>query len=340
MRIPDLIDILALFTPFIIVWFLAPKVPSLCERWGLIAQLTDRHAHKKPIPHGGGIVMIPVVIIIGLIAVWGLKMPRPEFLTALLLTSTVIAAVGLYDDKYGLSIKWRLLSHLVAVSTCLYFMPQLFTLWPIWLEKIVIILAWGWFINLYNFMDGLDGLATSQTVFIAIALAILFTPYKPLFLIIAGASIAFLRVNWMPAKVFLGDVGSTFLGYILGGLLLVIVIDDTWRLVYPLATIPLVFTADATYTLIKRIAGGHKPWEPHREFWIHRANIIGFSHAQIVIMVIAINLSLFAIVVVSLWYDLRHWSLVMGFVIVSIAAFIFKQFETKKNLSSASAKKA
>lgn len=327
-----MIDILTFLIPFIIVWFIAPIVPKLCVRWGLVAEITERHAHKKPTPHGGGFILVPVIVILGLIAVWTLELPRPEFLTALLLSSTIIAAVGLYDDKYGLSAKWRLLIHLFAVSICLYFMPKLFLFWPVWLEKIIIVLAWGWFVNLYNFMDGLDGLATSQTVYIAIAMAILFAPFKPIFLIIAGACIAFLRINWMPAKVFLGDVGSTFFGYILGGLFMVIVADDTWRLVYPLATIPLVFTADATYTLIKRIAGGHKPWEPHREFWIHRAHKIGFSHSQVVNVVQVINLILFAIVILCLWYDLRIWALVLGLITVSIAAFCFKQFESKKIL--------
>lgn len=328
-----MIDILTFSIPFIIIWFIAPIIPSLCVRWGLIAVITDRHAHKKPTPHGGGFILVPVVVILGLIAIWALQLPRPEFLTALLLTSIIIAGIGLYDDKYGLAVKWRLISHLVAVSICLYFMPKLFFFWPIWLEKIIIVLAWGWFINLYNFMDGLDGLATSQTVYIALALAILFAPFKPLFLIIAGACLAFLRINWMPAKVFLGDVGSTFFGYILGGLLLLVMADDTWRLVYPLATIPLVFTADATYTLIKRIAGGHKPWEPHREFWVHRAHKIGFTHAQVVHMVHIINLILFVIVVICLWYDLRVWSLIAGLATVSIAAYGFKRFEKKKILA-------
>jgi len=323
-------DILTLLLPFFIVGLAAPKLPFWCVRWGFVAQITDRHAHEKPTPHGGGMILVPVIVVLGLIAVWGLGLPRPEFLTALLLCSLGIAAVGLYDDKYGLGARWRLLSHLVAVAVGLYFMPPLFDNWPLWAEKILLLFAWAWFVNLYNFMDGLDGLATSQAVYLALALALLFAPFKPLLLIIAGACMGFLRVNWAPAKVFMGDVGSTFLGYILGGLLLVIVVDDTWRLVYPLFTLPLVFTADATYTLFKRILQGHKPWEPHREFWVHRAAKFGFTHAQVVEMVLAINVMLFIIVLIGLWFDLRLLTALTGIGLVTMAAWYFKKLEDYK----------
>lgn len=325
-----MLDLFTLLTPLVIVALLAKNLPFWCVRQGLIAEITPRHAHDTPTPHGGGILLIPVIVILGLIAVWGLHLPRSEFLTALLLASLIVAAIGLYDDKYGLAAKWRLLAHLIAVGIGLYFMPPLFDTWPTWAEKLLLLLAWGWFVNLYNFMDGLDGLATSQAIYLTLALALLFAPFKPLLLIIAGACLGFLRVNWAPAKVFMGDVGSTFLGYLIGGLLLVIVVDDTWRLVYPLFTLPLVFTADATYTLLKRILQGHNPCLPHREFWIHRAAKYGFTHAQVVEMVLAINALLFIIALAGLWLNLGIFTALIGLVVVSTAAYIFNKLERHK----------
>lgn len=327
-----MLDLFLILCPFTLVALLSTHLPRWCIQQGMVAEITERHAHDTPTPHGGGALLVAVVVPLALLAIYALGLPRADFLTVLLLGSLGVAGVSFYDDKFGLSAKWRLLAHLTAVAMSLCFLPQVFDNWPFWLDRIVVLLAWGWFVNLYNFMDGLDGLSTSNTVFLSLALAFLFPAFAPILLILAGACLGFLRVNWMPAKVFVGDVGSTFYGYLLGGLMLIIAVDDTWRLIYPMLTLALVFCADATYTLIKRIAQGHNPSQPHREFWIHRAATAGFAHAQVVEAVLALNALLFFVAAGGIWLNLGWLTLVLGGAIVGGAAYLFKQQEARMHL--------
>ena len=165
-----------------------------------------------------------------------------------------------------------------------------------------LLLAWGWFVNLSNFMDGADGLATTQALLVLAGVAMLVPPLAPLALVLLAATVGFLRVNgpWVaaPRKVFLGDVGSTWLGFMLGGLLLVGCADDTWRVIWPLATLPLLFCTDATSTLFRRLAQGQNPLVPHKQFWFHRFLALGHSHGQLLAWLVAVNLVLLAL---ALW---------------------------------------
>lgn len=321
------IDLGAILIPFFMVAALGPRAVRFCRQQGLVVPIDARRAHAKPTPHGGGILLVATIVPLGLLAVWGLGLAQPVLLTALLLASVPVAVVGWCDDKYQCPAWVRLGVHLMAVAVGLYFMPPLFDFVPVWAEKIILLLAWGWFVNLYNFMDGLDGLTTAQAIFLGAALAFLVPQLKLLGAIIAGAGMGFLRVNWSPAKVFMGDVGSTFLGYLLGGLLLLALVDHTTTMVYPIFTLTLVFSVDATYTLIKRLVQGHKPWVPHREFWFHRAAKLGFSHAQIVRRVVGLNLLLFIIVLVGLQYQLGPITLVFGLLLLLWPARAIQQME-------------
>ena len=285
-----------------LAWLLAPWAVRVCRAKGLLAGADDRHIHKTPTPHGGGFILPLVITPLGLAAVWLLQLPFAPFLSVLLIASLLVAWVGWLDDHHHLQPRLRLAVHLLAVGIGLMFLPQLFDEFPLWVEKILLLLGWGWFVNLYNFMDGADGLATPEAIFISLALALIVPPFAPLALLIAAAATAFLRVNAPPAKVFMGDVCSTWLGYVLGGLLLVACADDTWTVIWPLATITLVFSADATLTLLRRIAQGHAPWQPHRTFWFHRFLALGSSHRRLITMVAILNLALLAIAKTSLLF--------------------------------------
>jgi Fuc2NAc and GlcNAc transferase len=175
----------------------------------------------------------------------------------------------------------------------LLLLPQLFDFMPLALEKTLLLFGWAWFVNLYNFMDGADGLATSEAIALGLGLSIVVPAFAPIGLVLAAAATGFLRVNGPPAKVFMGDVSSTWLGYIIAGLFLLAAVDDTVNVIWPLATLPLVFAMDTTTTLIRRILQGHKPWEPHKTFWFHRYLAFGHTHAQLIARVAALNLILF-----------------------------------------------
>lgn len=324
---PQVVDFGLVVGPFLLVALLGKWVVAWCLRQGMVAELDARRVHAVPTPHGGGMVLVALGVPLGLAVVWGFQLPYGWFLTALLIASLLVAGVGFLDDKYDISARWRLAVHLLAVAVGLVFLPPMFDFMPLWLDKLVLLLAWGWFVNLFNFMDGADGLATCEAVFIGLAVALLVPVFKPLALLLAGLSLGFLTVNWQPAKVFLGDVGSTWLGYVLGGLLLVACADDTWTRAWPLLTCTLVFSGDATYTLIKRLVGGHKPWVPHREFWFHRMLRLGYSHTQLAWRVVALNLLLLLLAMAGLASDAGAWTLLAGLLVVTAMALRIRTME-------------
>ncbi|MCP5405602.1 MAG: hypothetical protein H6922_05230 [Pseudomonadaceae bacterium] len=321
-------DALLIVVPFFTVALLGKRVVAWCTSHGLVANHDDRRSHTTPTPHGGGVVLVVLGVPLGLWAVWAFQLPYGWFLTVLLLASVMVAVVGFLDDKHEISARWRLAVHLLAVAVGIGFLPPMFDFMPLWLDKLILLLAWGWFVNLFNFMDGADGLASSEAAFMTLAVALFVPVFKPLALPLAGLSLGFLTVNWQPAKVFLGDVGSTWLGYVLGGLLLVACADDTWTLAWPLFTCTLVFTADATYTLlIQRLAQGHKPWIPHREFWFHRVLRLGYSHAQLAWRVAALNLLLLVIAIIGWAADAGIFTLLAGMLAVAVVAWRITSME-------------
>jgi UDP-N-acetylmuramyl pentapeptide phosphotransferase/UDP-N-acetylglucosamine-1-phosphate transferase len=211
---------------------------------------------------------------------------------------------------------------MVCVAGSLAFLPQLFPdLAPLWVEKTVLFLAWVWFVNLYNFMDGLDGFATVQAIFIGLGVVIFQPALAPLALAFIGACMGFLRFNWPPAKIFLGDVGSTFIGFYAGALLLATLGSaPSITLLCSLFTVPLLFTADATYTLIRRAFQRKLPWEAHREHWYQRAHLMGMRHNQVLWRAILLYTTLLGIAVAGSISHLTGLTVLAGLVPLVYAA--------------------
>jgi UDP-N-acetylmuramyl pentapeptide phosphotransferase/UDP-N-acetylglucosamine-1-phosphate transferase len=316
---------------------LGPWAIRLCHRRGLVAPVCARSSHTTPTPHGGGFLLPLVVVPLGLVAVLALQPPHDNFLYILLLASLGVAFIGWRDDHTHLDPQLRLAVHLPAVALALAYLPPVFDVFPQayvlpwWVEKLILLLAWGWFVNLYNFMDGADGLASSNAVFLGCAVAILAPPFAPVALLVAAGAAGLQAINSAPAKVFLGDVGSTWLGFILGGLLLVAAADNTWQLIWPLATVALIFCADATSTLIRRIAQGHAPWMPHKTFWFHRALALGLSHGQLAAAVAVGNLILLGLALVSLALGWPEVGFLMGLLLMGALACYIRGHEPPKH---------
>lgn len=320
-------DAALLLVPFVLVLMLGKPVIGWCRSQGLVVAPDARRVHKQATPHGGGAALVMVAVPLGLLAVWGFQLPYGWFLTVLLIASLPVALVGYYDDRHELSAKVRLPVHLLAVAAGLAFLPPMFDFMPLWLDKLILLLAWGWFVNLYNFMDGADGLASTEAAFLAIAVALLVPAFQPLALVLTGVSLGFLAFNWQPAKVFLGDVGSTWLGYVLGGFLLVACADDTMRVAWPLFACTLPFAMDATLTLIRRISQGHHPMTPHRTFWFHRVLGLGYSHSQLVWRLIALNTTLLVVAGLGLLTGLEVFVLPLGVALVAGLMYAVAQRE-------------
>lgn len=270
---------------------------------GPVALADHRSMHKGSIVVGGG---LPVLI--AALTATAVFWPLEPGLTTLVAAVLVLAAVSWLDDMKPISRRLRFLVHAGAAVACaasVHYSASIFgDVLPFWLDRAAAVLALVWYINLYNFMDGIDGIASSETVAIAGGYAIVSmlagdfeTNLEGLALATAGATLGFLFWNWQPARIFLGDVGSVPLGLITGWLM----IDLAVRVSFAAALIlPLYFVADASLTILGRLSRGERIWEPHRSHFYQRAARAAGSHAMIVRGVIVGNCALVALAVLAL----------------------------------------
>jgi UDP-N-acetylmuramyl pentapeptide phosphotransferase/UDP-N-acetylglucosamine-1-phosphate transferase len=269
---------------------------SLLRRGAVLDHPNPRSSHVAPTPRGGGIAVV-AAIAIAWVGLWvGGVLPVESLV--IVLGAVVLGAIGWLDDLRGLSPALRLLVQFAAVAGGIWALPRgaVFQGWlPPALDGVATALAWVWFVNLFNFMDGIDGLDGSEAAAIGVGLMLLAAvgggdlDVAAPATAIAAASLGFLVWNWAPARIFLGDVGSVALGYVLGFLLLEQAVRGHWRATLVL---PLYFLADATLTLLRRLLRGERVWQPHREHFYQRAVQRGLGHAAVVMRVIAADIVL------------------------------------------------
>jgi UDP-GlcNAc:undecaprenyl-phosphate/decaprenyl-phosphate GlcNAc-1-phosphate transferase len=229
-----------------------------------------RSLHDRPIPRVGGIAVLAGVALV--VAVQPGPLPAP-FAVAL-----VLAAISLADDFHRLPVALRLAAHLGAAALTVWYVLGPMNL----LAAATLVLAVAWMTNLYNFMDGSDGLAAGMAVigFGTYAVAAWSASDADLAFLcsaLAGAALGFLAFNFHPARAFLGDVGSIPLGYLAGALGVLGWANELW----PLWFAPLVFApfiADATLTLLRRTLRRERLWEAHREHYYQRSVRMGLGH--------------------------------------------------------------
>ncbi len=255
-----------------------------------------RSSHSVAVPRGGGIglliVLIPVWLAAGLIA--GQTTPAGWGIPVLAL---LLAIISWIDDVSDLAPAPRLLAQALAVAIGVYLLPgpTFQGVLPPILDPIITGLLWLWFVNLFNFMDGIDGisgvsaLAMGLGVNLVLTLVTIDPPAALQALAVAAAALGFLVWNWHPARIFLGDVGSIPLGFLLGWLLLTVAAHGLW---IAALIIPLYYLADAGLTLAKRLMRGANVFEAHREHFYQRAVQAGRSHAIVAAMVLATTLAL------------------------------------------------
>jgi UDP-N-acetylmuramyl pentapeptide phosphotransferase/UDP-N-acetylglucosamine-1-phosphate transferase len=264
-------------------------IPILAHR-EILDCPNERSSHQVPTPRGGGIAVIGSTLLAWVVFARTESMPSGVF--GIVLGAVLLAAVSWFDDLRGLSPIVRLLAQAAAVAVGILVLPgprDLFYLAAIGL-------VWIWWINLFNFMDGIDGLAGTEAAAIGAGL-LLFAgvgagadpALRTLAAAVTGAAIGFLVWNWSPARIFLGDIGSVPLGYVLGFLLLDLAARGRWTIA---VILPLYFLADATITLVRRLLRGERVWQAHREHFYQQAVRRGLSHAAVVKRVIAADLVL------------------------------------------------
>lgn len=288
-----------IFLGFLISIALVSAFRRLAYRYQLLDIPNDRSSHEFPIPSGGGLGIV-ISFFIGLVLLHQVGFCQTGWLMSFIFGGVLLACIGLIDDFRHVRIRVRIVLHFVSAGFVLYLlggMPDLnigFTIWHWGATGFVVgLLGLVWLINLYNFMDGIDGLAASEAVFVASAVALLLYvrgefSLIPLFLLLASAAGGFLIWNWSPARVFMGDTGSGFLGFIFGVLLIISISKTTltpWQWVILLGC----FWVDATMTLLSRVIRGEPWYQAHCCHAFQQAVRKTGSHKQVVLQVLYIN---------------------------------------------------
>ncbi|WP_040426283.1 MraY family glycosyltransferase [Afipia birgiae] len=278
----------------------------LLQRYAL-ARPNARSSHSVPTPQGGGVAVIAAVITSAAISVSFFGAVAGSVLLAVLAAAVFLALFGAYDDLRTMPVLPRLLIQAAAVGIVLATLPAEFHLvqgLPVWAERVLLLIGGLWFVNLVNFMDGLDWMTVAEAVPLTAALALFgFYGQLPLgptlvALALCGAMIGFAPFNKPVAKLFLGDVGSLPIGLLMGWCLLQLA--GSGHLVAALL-LPMYYLADATLTLLKRLMRGEAIWVAHRSHFYQQATNNGFSVMQVVGEVFILNIVLAAFAAVTIW---------------------------------------
>lgn len=285
----------------VVVFVLACVGTYALRRYALARSIMDipnaRSSHSVPTPRGGGVAIV-VSYLLGLAAWRWLHGMDSALFAALLFGGGLIAVIGFWDDHSSLPAKLRLGFHLLASAWAVWLLGG----WPTldlggmnlaWgaLGSVVAVLALTWAINLYNFMDGIDGLASGQALFVGLAGGLLLWvaggAVMPLYLL-AAASLGFLVWNWPPAKIFMGDAGSGFLGYAFGVMALHATVRENTS-VWPWVIILGCFLVDATLTLLRRAVRGIRVMDAHRTHAYQWASRQFGGHRPVTVGIMCLN---------------------------------------------------
>jgi UDP-N-acetylmuramyl pentapeptide phosphotransferase/UDP-N-acetylglucosamine-1-phosphate transferase len=277
----------------------------LLQRYAL-ARPNVRSSHTMPTPQGGGIAVMSATAIAAL-SVEVLAPTSAGHATSIVLTAACcLAVLGMVDDLKPIAVTPRLTLQLAIVALLLIALPsqtQILEGVPVWLERTVLGFGLLWFINLVNFMDGLDWMTVAEMIPVTFALAAFAffgeapLDILPITLALAGALLGFAPFNRPVARLFLGDVGSLPIGLLTGWCLIELASRHHFAAALLL---PLYYLADATITLFRRLAAGERFWDAHRSHFYQRATDNGFSVKTVVANIFLLNLMLALLAAVSI----------------------------------------
>jgi Fuc2NAc and GlcNAc transferase len=310
-------------------------VRKLALSAGVLDVPNDRSSHVVPTPRGGGIAVV-IATTLGIVAFWLLGTIDLNAMVALVGGGLAIALIGYLDDRYRLPARTRLAVHFMAALWALAWLGGLppiqfgTHIWsPGWGGYVVGAVGIVWTLNLFNFMDGIDGIAGSEAVFIAAAAAFIqwhgAGSVAPSWIASAfgAASLGFLLWNWPPAKIFMGDAGSGYMGYAVALMALIAArTDPVALLVYVI--LGGLFFVDATVTLVRRVARKERASEAHRSHayqWLARR---WGSHRSVTLLVLGINVlwllpcAYFA----AVHARLAGWTVVAALLPLMVGAFV------------------
>lgn len=295
----------------------------LLQRYAL-ARPNARSSHKLPTPQGAGIAVVATTLLVGWIYAW---IPLP-----LIGSAVLIALVGLVDDIRPLPVVVRLLLQAAAVAAVVLTTPEALRIvpaLPLAVERFLLLIGGVWFVNLVNFMDGLDLMTVAEVVPVTAALALLgwygdlSASAAWLATALCGAMLGFAPFNKPVAKVFLGDVGSLPIGLLLGWCLL----ELAWHGQQAAALLlPAYYLADSTITLIRRIIRREPFWSAHRTHFYQRATDNGFAVRRVIGEVFALNLVLALLGIVTVRAGSQTITIVSLFAGAAAVALVLQRF--------------
>ena len=269
----------------------------LLKRYAM-ARPNARSSHAIPTPQGGGVAVIAATLSMVALSVYVSGVRLDMILPAVFAATIFITCVGAADDLRPIPVLPRLALQAVAVAMVLFALPagfRIFGFLPFWIEWAVLLIAGLWFVNLVNFMDGIDWMTVAEIVPVAGAVALFGLlghvngTTTMIALALTGAMLGFAPFNRPVAKLFLGDVGSLPIGLLTGWLLLQLA--GNGHLAAALL-LPLYYLADTTVTLFRRIGNGEPIWIAHRSHFYQRATDNGFTVTRIVTEVLVLNIAL------------------------------------------------
>jgi Fuc2NAc and GlcNAc transferase len=288
----------------VVVFLASLSLTAWFRRIALAHKLLDvpntRSSHLVATPRGGGVAIVLTTLIAILLLGLFRVLPRSQ-VWGLGGAGTLVALVGFTDDRGHIAARWRLLGHFIAaawVLACLGGLPPMGMLTlvvPPWMGNAAAAVYLVWLLNLTNFMDGIDGIAAIESITVCICGVSLYAATVPGMgagwlppIILASSTLGFLVWNWPPAKIFMGDVGSGFLGLLFGAFSL----EAGWArstLFWGWVILLGVFIVDATVTLLGRLARGERIYEAHRSHAYQRAARRCGAHRPVTIAVGVIN---------------------------------------------------
>ncbi len=342
-----------IFTLNLIVFVLTYFGVWIFRRWSSNRAILDipneRSSHTEPTPRGGGVI----IVIVCLTAFLFLSIISGQpIIWSYLIGALIVSTVSLIDDLKTISPFWRFLCHSLAAGMVIWqvqgferFLIPFYGIVKTGFVGNIIAFLWVVFlINAYNFMDGIDGIAASQAVTSGIGWLLIGILYKfdqgGLYGgVVAFSAAGFLIHNWQPAKIFMGDVGSAFLGFTFAVFPLLIreridnaVLDG--YLPWIAGLLVWFFVFDAVLTLIKRILRGEKVWQAHREHIYQRIVIAGISHSSVTIIYTICSIIVVAFIIIAL-RNLKYFELIIFSCVFFASMFLLilgRKFESRQTL--------
>jgi Fuc2NAc and GlcNAc transferase len=337
-------------------WWLIPALAgisyaltAILRRYALSRSLldipNDRSSHSVPTPRGGGVAIVLTFLVALAVLFAGDLLDQTVFF-ALAGAGALTAIIGFLDDHGHIAARWRLLAHFLAAIWGAYWLGGLpaISLFGVsvelgWFGHLLAVIYLVWMLNLYNFMDGIDGIAGVEAVTVCLGGCLLYwvssAPDKIGAPVLLAACVAgFLCWNFPPAKIFMGDAGSGFLGVVIG----VLSLQAAWvsfGLFWGWLILLGVFIVDATFTLLRRLVRGDKIYEAHRSHAYQFASRRFGKHLPVTLSVGLINIFwLLPIAVCVVFYNLDGaWALVLAYVPLILLAMRYQAGQLEGNSS-------